>query len=96
MKQTYKFKAKVWPWGDVGSWWFVNVPEKICKEIRSKYPKGMVRINVSLGKSKYDSALFPNKNSKGEFGYLLSIRKKVRQKEEILENDTITVSFVIV
>lgn len=95
-KKVYSFEAEVWPWSGQGAWWFVNVPDTISVSIREKYGKGMIKINVRLGKSKYESSLFPHKNTKGGFGYLMSIKKKVREIEGIYENDTIKVSFSII
>lgn len=95
MKKSYSFKAKVWLWPGVGGWHFVNVPDTISKEIRKNSGKGMVKITAIVGKTKWDTSLFPHKNSKAEFGYLLSIKKIVRKKENLFENDTIKVLFNI-
>jgi hypothetical protein len=95
MSKKYSFEAKVWAYPGLGAWWFVNVPDSISVPIRKKYGKGLIKINIVLGKSKYNSALFPSKNSKGEFGYLISVKKKVRESEGIVENDIIKISFNI-
>jgi len=95
MKKVFKFKAEVWLWPGIGGWHFVNVPEEISKEIRAKCGKGMLKILVQIGKTKWNTALFPYKNPRGLFGYLISIKKIVRKKEEILMGDTIRLSFRI-
>lgn len=95
MKKIYKFRAGVWLWPGVGGWHFVNVPEKISNEIREKYGKGMVKVVVKVGNTKWGTSLFPYRNPKGDFGYLISIKKIVRKKEEISEGDIIELSFKI-
>lgn len=94
--KLYSFEAKVWSWSGQGAWWFVNVPDSVSTGIREKYGKGMIKINIKVGKSKYESSLFPHKNTKGSFGYLISIKKKIREIEGIYENDIVKVTFKII
>lgn len=94
--RVYKFKAKVWLWPGVGGWHFVNVPDSISKNIRGRYKKGMVKISATVGKTVWATSLFPYRNPKGDFAYLVSIKKSVRNKEEIVESDTIRVLFTLV
>lgn len=90
MSKIFSFNAGVWVWPGVGGWHFVNVPIKISEDIREKYGKGMIKVMVTTGKSVWDTALFPHKQSKG---YLLSIKKIIRKKENIYESDVIKISF---
>ena len=83
---------KVWRWpGDAG-WHFVNVDKKISEQSRKVYTKGFVRIVAKLGKTSWETALFPHKLSQS---YLLSVKKSVRLKEDILEGDVVKISFVV-
>lgn len=92
MKKNFLFTAKVWRWpGDAG-WHFINVPKDISKKIRDRYPKGFVSINASIGKTSWNTALFPHKQSDA---YLLSVKALVRKKEDIFEGDTISIRFKI-
>ncbi|KND49849.1 MAG: hypothetical protein AB198_00375 [Parcubacteria bacterium C7867-003] len=93
MKKVYSFGARVWLWPGIGGWHFVNVPDSISKDIRKNLGKGMIKIFASVGKTKWGTSLFPHKNSKAEFGYLISVKKIIRKKENIFENDTIKVVF---
>lgn len=95
MSKVYKFKAEVWLYPGLGGWHFVNVPDNISKNIREKYGKGMIKIEAKVGKTSWNTALFPYKNPKGNFGYLVSVKAIVRKKEEILRSDIIMVSFNI-
>ncbi len=92
MKNSYKFKTRVWLWpGDAG-WHFVSLPKDFSKDIRKIYPKGFVKVLASVGKTSWDTSLFPYKK---EEIYLLSIKKSVRGKEKILNGDTINIAFKI-
>lgn len=93
--KDYKIKGKVWRWPGVGGWHFVYVEksltEKIKKEgARYKYGSGFIAIKAKVGKSEWDTALFPHTK---EQVYLISIKQKIRTKEEIFEGDNIEVSF---
>lgn len=95
VKKDYSFNAEVWLWPGVGGWHFVNVPDKISKEIRASLGKGMVKIKGIVGKTEWNTALFPYKNPKGEFGYLVSIKSVVRKKEQIFQGDKLKLKFKI-
>lgn len=92
MKKVYRIKAKVWRWpGDAG-WHLVNIDKKISEQIRKAYPKGFVKINAKIGKTIWDTSLFPHKLS---VSYLLSIKASVRKKEGIFEGDETKIDFRI-
>lgn len=98
MKKEYKIKAKVWRWpasaggpGDTG-WHFVNVDKKISEQIRKAYPRGFVKIRAQIGKTIWDTSLFPHKLSAS---YLLSVKASVRKKEDIFEGDEVVIKFNI-
>lgn len=92
----YKFKAEVWKWPGFAGWHFVTLPKKISAEIKKfgkSYGAGFVKVEVKLGTSVWTTALFPHKDSEG---YLLSIKKKVRKKEDIWEGDIIKLSIIVI
>lgn len=68
----------------------MNVDKKISEQIRSVYIKGFVYVKAKIGKTEWDTALFPEKQSGA---YLLSIKKIVRKKEDIWEGDIVEISF---
>ncbi len=95
MSRAYTFKSEVWLYPGLGGWHFVNVPKKISAQIKKlgkHYGAGFVKAKVTVGKSTWSTALFPHKESEC---YLISIKKSIRKKEEILENDSIKVMFVV-
>jgi len=92
MKKNFKIEAKVWRWpGDAG-WHFVNIDKKISEDIRSVYKKGFVYVIAKVGKTSWDTALFPHKLSGI---YLLSVKASIRKKENIWEGDVVKISFKI-
>lgn len=93
MKKSFTTKGKVWRWpGDFG-WHFVYVDHKLNEEIKKKgtrYGSGFVRIRATLGKTSWDTALFPHKK---EDAYLISVKKDIRKKEGITEGDLVEIKF---
>lgn len=90
VRKEYKIKAKVWRWpGDTG-WHFVNVDKNISEQIRKAYPKGFVKIRAQVGKTVWDTSLFPHKLSAS---YLLSVKASVRKKEGIFDGDEVKIGF---
>ena len=78
--KIYKFKAEVWKWPGYAGWHFVNVPQEISvkiKRIARTYGAGFVKVEATVGKSSWETALFPQVKSKS---YLLSIKASIRKK----------------
>ncbi len=96
MSKTFKFKAQVWRWpGDFG-WHFVNLPKDLAKKVKkvgTPYGAGFLKVKVTLGQSTWVTALFPDKKSDS---YIMSVKKQIRLKEGIWEDDTVDVSFLLV
>ena len=88
-KFTISGKVCVWP-GEVG-WHFVYVDKDTALKI-SKYKKshsrGFVKIRATLGKTSWDTSLFPYKR---EDTYLLALKKATRQKESVFDGDMVKV-----
>lgn len=83
--KSFSVQAKVWLWpGDTG-WHFVTLDKSIYDKVRKVYPKGFVKVEVKLGKSTWDTSLFPHKLS----GYLVCIKNSIRKKENIFAGDTV-------
>ena len=93
--KNFSFSAEVWLWPGLGGWHFVNVPDDISTKIRTKYGKGMVKIESKVGKNSWRTSLFPYKNPKGQFGYLIAIKSIIRKKENVFSGDKINIKFKI-
>lgn len=91
-KTTYRMRARVWRWPGENGWHFITLPREMSAQIREHYGKGMIPIHATVKKATWDTSLFPHKES---HGYLLSIKKAVREKEGVYEGDMIVVSFEV-
>lgn len=89
-----KFKAKVWLYNGDGGWHFVSLPKKLSKDIKKVFsgvakPFGSLKVKAMIGATAWESSLFPDNKRNC---YLLPIKKSIRQKEKIRENDVIQIS----
>ncbi len=90
-KLQFTITSEVWKWPGFAGWHFITLPKKVSAEIKKlgvSYGAGFVKVEVTLKHSTWTTALFPHKDSEG---YLLSIKKKVREKENIWEGDRVSV-----
>jgi len=97
-KRTYKVRSRVvlWP-GEQGAWHFAYVDKKQSAKIKQKYtgPRrgfGAVRVKVTVGKTSWQTSIFPDKRSGT---YLLPLKAKVRTAEGISADDPITFTLEI-
>lgn len=90
MKKSYKIKATLWRWPGDGGWHFVTLDRKLSESIRKIYPKGFVKITATLGRTSWDTSLFPHRRDQT---YLLSVKKSVRKAEDAFEGDEIVITF---
>ncbi len=87
------FKAKLWVYpGDKAAWRFVTVPkvdsEKLRKTVKIKRGFGSIRISAKVGKTKWDTSVFPDKKSGT---YLLPIKASVRRTEGLEDGEVVPV-----
>jgi hypothetical protein len=90
----YSFKAKLWVWpGEKAHWRGVTVPkaiaEKIKKLVKVKRGFGSVRVQVTVGRSRWETSVFPDSQAGT---YLLFIKAPVRRAEGIDDGDLVSVS----
>lgn len=88
------FKAKLWVWpGDKARWRGVTVPKdlsaKIKKSVKVTRGFGSVRVQVTIGDSRWNTSLFPDSKAGT---YILFIKAPVRRAEGIDDGDTISLS----
>jgi len=92
--KKFAVEGKVWRYQGEGAWHFVYVNEKLSKQIRDfiiaqkKTRSGFIRIEAKLGKTSWNTSLFPTKDGP----YLLAIKASVRHAESIDEGDAVKVS----
>ena len=91
-RKTLIIKAKLWKWGGTASWFFVHTGQKETKMLREmprakKGGFGSVRVRCTMGKTTWETSLFPSK----EGPYLLPIKASVRRAEGISEDDVVKI-----
>ena len=91
--KKFKIKAEVWRWPGDGGWHFITLEKSLSKKIKKSYPKGFIKIEAKIGKTSWNTSLFPHKQSES---YLLSVKASVRKKEDILEEDMVRIVFEII
>jgi hypothetical protein len=94
--KEFRFSAKVFRWpGEIG-WYFVYLPKDTSENVNKvakKYGAGFVKVKVNIGKTSWQTALFPNKIDKT---FMISVKKSVREKEGIYEGDIVKVKFEVI
>jgi Domain of unknown function (DUF1905) len=94
-----RFKAPLWMWNGKGAWYFVTLPVEEAAKMRffasesfagAKKPKGWgsVRVKLLVGKTVWESALFPDSKS-GSF--LLPIKASVRRAENLMAGSMVDI-----
>jgi len=90
----FEVKGKVWRYEGESAWHFVYVPLALSRRLkdaaRSKKKVGFhfIRIKATVGKTSWQTALFPTKDGP----YLICIKADVRRKENIDEGDFVKIS----
>ena len=83
------FEAEVFDWRGPSPYYFVEVPEPMCDELRVaardvSYGWGVVPVTVQIGATSWTTSLFP-KNG----GYLVPLKDRVRKAEDIAQDDVV-------
>ena len=96
MAKSYRFTGKVFKYPGMAAWHFVTLPKKESADIKAHAPKragwGAVKISVTVGKTTWDTSIFPTK----EGVYLLPLKASVRKHEDIYDGDTIDVQCILI
>jgi hypothetical protein len=88
----FRIKSTLWKYpSESGAWYFVSLSQEISTQIKSQpRPKkgwGSVRVKATIGKTTWETSIFPSK----EGVYLLPIKASVRKAEDLFENETVKV-----
>ncbi|MBI5004519.1 DUF1905 domain-containing protein [Candidatus Kaiserbacteria bacterium] len=91
-KYAYTIHSKVFPYPGMTAWRFAHVDKIQSAQIREKYGKGArgfgsIPVSVLLGASRWDTSIFPDKQSGT---YLLPLKSKIRQAEGVDDGDAVT------
>lgn len=91
-----KFTGKIFFWKGPSPFFFVTIPEKYSKEIKTvsalaTYGWGVIPVRVQIEKTEFTTSLFP-KDGK----YLVPLKVVVRKAEKLSEGDKVTIQLEIV
>lgn len=103
---SFTFKGECWLWHAQNqvSWHFITLPQDKSEEIKffnenlhrafigKKRGWGAVRVEVTIGKTTWQTSIFPYAKTKA---YILPIKAEVRKKEKIAVGDSVHVSLKI-
>lgn len=92
----HEIKARLWEWEGKGSWHFITIESAQGLSIKNDWhwPRkgfGSIPVNVSIGTSRWQTSIFPEKGG----SYLLPLKRAVREKEKIKKGDTITLELEV-
>lgn len=90
-------KGKVWMYPGEAAWYFVTLPKKESKELSDLFEHekrgfGSLPVTVTIGKTSWDTSIFPDKKAGA---YLLPLKAEVRKKESVKAKKTITFSLQV-
>jgi Domain of unknown function (DUF1905) len=93
--------APIWQWRpakpSAASWYFVTIDGQTSTEIRYAALGrtggfGSVRVTATLGQTRWQTSLFPHKESGG---FLLPMKASVRKAEAVDAGDSVTVHLIV-
>lgn len=84
-----EFEAEVFQWRGPSPYYFVEVPEPMCDDLRVaardvSYGWGVVPVTVRIGATSWTTSLFPK-----DGGYLVPLKDRVREAEDIAQDDVV-------
>ncbi len=91
MNASYNMQSPLWKYPGMDAWHFLRIDPATSQEIKEiqRKPKrgfGSIRVEVTIGKTKWRTSIFPDNKTKT---YLLPVKAEVRRKENIKEGDVI-------
>ena len=96
MNKIFTFKSKVWRDPKAMGWYFVDLDNLLSQKIKKMPDKsvnkhGLVKALATVGNTTWKTTLFPTKKG----NYVMSIIKKIRQKEKIEDKDSLKIKIEI-
>jgi hypothetical protein len=90
-----EFAGELYYWRGPSPYHFITVPEEVCVGLRAvsalvTYGWGMIPVNVRIGKSAFETSLFPK-----DGGYIVPIKDAVRRAEELSVGDLVALEMAI-
>ncbi len=97
MMFKYTFSSTISLFPGPSDWYFIDLPKDISDEIKdvtsmNRRGFGAVRVDVELGKSKWQTSIFPH--SKNGV-YMLPLKRQIRQENNLDYDDAVEVELVL-
>lgn len=94
---VYRVKSKIWLYQGESPWHFITIPKADAEDIKKEEPWprkgfGSIRVKASIGKTTWETSIFPTK--KGT--YDLPIKKEIRDKEKLQAGDSVSLFIKVV
>jgi hypothetical protein len=85
-----EFNGEIWFWRGPAPWYFVTVPVEQCHDLKGisgyvTYGWGMIPVHARIGKTSWKTSMFPKDGR-----YVVPIKARVRQAENLAEGDKVT------
>ena len=92
MAKRYEVRSKVVPYPAMDAWYFAYVDKSQAEVIREKHGKvkrgfGSIKVTATIGKTKWNTSIFPDKHSGT---CVLPLKAAVRRAEGIDAGDTVS------
>lgn len=92
MRPVYTLKGKLWLYPGKAGWYFFTVNKKTGAEMKKTQKVrrgwGSIPVHATIGKTTWQTSIFPDKDGT----YLLPIKKEIRKKERLESDQLITVN----
>jgi hypothetical protein len=90
-----EFSGELWYWRGPSPFHFITVPQEAAVGLRAmsalvSYGWGMIPASVQIGKSEWDTALFPKDGR-----YVVPVKDMVRKAEGLSVGDTVAVRLTV-
>ena len=91
VEQQYIFTAKVQLFPQDNGWHYVAVPSHISHPLRIFADRGLIAVHATVGDYTWNTSLLP----KGDGSHFVALSAKMRNKEGIRLEDSVTMKFVL-
>lgn len=90
----YQFAAKPWQHQGPGGWYFVSLPVKLSKEIRTVFKMdeegwGRLKAIAKIGGTEWQTAIWFDSKKKT---YLLPLKADIRKKEQLVVDKLVSIT----
>lgn len=82
--------------GAKASWYFITIDGPYADKLKFEGRKGkgwrQVKVRAKIGNTEWETSAFPDK----ERGYVIPVKKSVRQAEQLKENEPIKLTLILI